>query len=354
MFMSSVALAVGAIPEGLPAAVTIVLAIGVARLAKRKAIIRKLPAVETLGSTTVICSDKTGTLTKNQMTVQEIFAVTGAGYEAKGEIHLAGAAVKISDHPALNECLRAGVLCNDSQLVRPDGQLKVQGDPTEAALIVAAEKAGLKREETQLAAPRLDMIPFESKNMFRATLNEVSGARIIYKVGALERLLESCTDALDKNNAVIPLDHAAVLHATEAMTTRGLRVLGLARRQVDSQLAKLEPANAAAGFTFLGLQGMMDPPRPEAIVSIRQCQRAGIAVKMITGDYLITARAIAREIGLGGHHQKRELLTLTGRELEKISDAELPAIAERTDVFARVKTAPRQSVASARPYPIYL
>jgi len=348
MFMSAVALAVGAIPEGLPAAVTIVLAIGVARLAKRKAIIRKLPAVETLGSTTVICSDKTGTLTKNQMTVQEIFAggenfvVTGAGYEAKGELQLGGTTVKAAEHPALNECLRAGVLCNDSQLGQQDGQLKVQGDPTEAALLVAAEKAGLPRAEIQLAAPRLDMIPFESENMFRATLNEVSGARIIYKVGAVERLLESCTDALGENNALIPLDRPGVLHATEAMAGRGLRVLGLARRQVEGQSAKLEPASVAAGFTFLGLQGMMDPPRAEAIVSIRRCQRAGIAVKMITGDHLVTARAIAGQIGLGGDRQTGALPALTGRELEKISDGDLPEAAGRTDVFARV--APEQKL----------
>lgn len=352
MFMAAVALAVGAIPEGLPAAVTIVLAIGVSRLAKRKAIIRKLPAVETLGSTTVICSDKTGTLTKNQMTVQEIFAggktyaVTGAGYEPKGELQLDGAVVKVPEHPALDECLRAGVLCNESQIVRKDGQLKVQGDPTEAALVVAAEKGGLPRATTQQAAPRLDTIPFESEHMFRATLHETPKGRVIYKVGAVERLLPRCTDALNERGEPIPLDQDTVHQAVEQMAGRGLRVLALARRPVDATHAKLDQSHVAEGFTFLGLQGMMDPPRPEVIVSVQQCQRAGIAVKMITGDHLITARAIAGQIGLKGQEQNGQLVALSGRELEKVSDEQLLDVAERTAVFARV--APEQKLRLVR------
>ena len=348
MFMAAVALAVGAIPEGLPAAVTIVLAIGVSRMAKRHAIIRKLPAVETLGSTTVICSDKTGTLTENQMTVQEIhaggklYAVTGAGYEPKGDLRLDGAVVNVPEHPALAECLRAGVLCNDSQLVREDGRLKVQGDPTEAALLVAAEKGGLMHADTHRAAPRVDMIPFESEHMFRATLHEAHPGRVIYKVGALERLLECCTDALGERNALVALDKNAVHRAAETMAARGLRVLALARRHVDAHHAKLEHAHVAAGLTFLGLQGMMDPPRPEAIASVRECQRAGIAVKMITGDHLITACAIAGQIGLKGREEHGKLVALSGRELEKIIDEELPEVAERTAVFARV--APEQKL----------
>ncbi|NOS72603.1 MAG: HAD-IC family P-type ATPase [Verrucomicrobia bacterium] len=352
MFMAAVALAVGAIPEGLPAAVTIVLAIGVSRLAKRKAIIRKLPAVETLGSTTVICTDKTGTLTKNQMTVQEIFAggklytVTGAGYEPKGELQLDGAVVKVPEHPALAECLHAGVLCNESQIVRKDGQLKVQGDPTEAALIVAAEKGGLPHAETHQASPRLDTIPFESEHMFRATLHETPQGRVIYKVGAVERLLPRCTDALNDRGELIPLDQEAVHRAVEQMAGRGLRVLALARRHVDATHAKLDPSHVAEGFTILGLQGMMDPPRPEAIVSVQQCQRAGIAVKMITGDHLITARAIAGQIGLKGQEESGQLVALSGRELEKVSDEQLLDVAERTAVFARV--APEQKLRLVR------
>ena len=352
MFMAAVALAIGAIPEGLPAAVTIVLAIGVSRMAKRQAIIRKLPAVETLGSTTVICSDKTGTLTENQMTVKEVYAggklyeVTGGGYEATGELRFAGAVVVVAEHPALAECLRAGVLCNESQLVREDGRLKVQGDPTEAALLVAAEKGGLRHDDAQRESPALDTIPFESEHMFRATLHDAQPGRVIYKVGALECLLERCTDAFGESNGPVALDRNAVHQAAETMAARGLRVLALARRPVAANHAKLEHAHVAAGLTFLGLQGMIDPPRPEAIASVRECQRAGIAVKMITGDHLVTARAIADQIGLKGREEHGKLVALSGRELEKISDEELPEIAERTAVFARV--APEQKLRLVR------
>jgi Ca2+-transporting ATPase len=342
MFMAAVALAVGAIPEGLPAAVTIVLAIGVSRMAKRHAIIRKLPAVETLGSTTVICSDKTGTLTENQMTVREIFAggrlyaVTGAGYEPKGDLRINGAAVNVPEHPDLVECLRAGVLCNDSQLVREDGLLKVQGDPTEAALLVVGGKGGLRHTATHRESPRVDVIPFESEHMFRATLHEAHPGRVIYVVGALERLLERCADALGELNARVVIDKDAVHRAAETMASHGLRVLALARRDVDAHHTRLEHADVSEGLTFLGLQGMMDPPRPEAIASVRECQRAGIAVKMITGDHLATACAIAGQIGLKGHEEHGKLVALSGRELEKVSDEELPEVAERTAVFARV------------------
>lgn len=353
-FMAAVALAVGAIPEGLPAAVTIVLAIGVARMAKRRAIIRKLPAVETLGSTTVICSDKTGTLTENQMTVREIFAggklyeVTGVGYEPTGEIRLDGSTVNMSAQPALAECLRAGVLNNDSQLVRgEDGRLKVQGDPTEAALLVAGDKGGLARADTHRESPRVDVIPFESEHMFRATLHDTrAGGRVIYKVGAVERLLECCADALDEHDKVVPLDKEAVRQAVEAMAARGLRVLAFARRHVDASHAKLEHGHVAAGLTFLGLQGMIDPPRPEAIDAVRKCQEAGIVVKMITGDHLITARAIAEQIGVRGNVEHGKLIALSGRALENISDQELPEVAERTAVFARV--APYQKLRLVR------
>ena len=348
MFMAAVALAVGAIPEGLPAAVTIVLAIGVSRMAKRQAIIRKLPAVETLGSTTVICSDKTGTLTENQMTVREIFAggrlyeLTGTGYESEGALHLDGKVVKLTDHPALAECLHAGVLCNESHLVREDGRLKVQGDPTEAAMLVAAGKVGLIEPDTHRAAPHVDMIPFESEHMFRATLHEAEEGRVIYKVGALEQMLERCIDALGDSDTPVALDPAAIRGTAEAMASRGLRVLGLARRCMDADHAKLEHSNIAEGLTFLGVQGMIDPPREAAIAAVRNFKTAGIAVKMITGDHLITARAIAMQIGLSHAGQSGELAAISGSELEKISDAELPDVAERTTVFARV--APEQKL----------
>ncbi len=342
MFMAAVALAVSAIPEGLPAAVTIVLAIGVSRMAKRQAIIRKMPAVETLGCATIICSDKTGTLTENQMTVQEVLAggrlytITGSGYEPQGKLLLDGNAVKLENHAALAECLRAGLLCNDSQLVIKDGRHAVQGDPTEGALIVAAEKAGLKHTATHRESPRVDMIPFESEHMFRATLNEDKDERVIYQVGALERLLDRCTDMLGPDGSTTVLDQAATLSSADTMASHGLRVLAMVRRQVKKSHDKLEQSHVAQDLTFLGLQGMIDPPRAAAVASIALFDKAGIAVKMITGDNLITARAIAKQIGLKGDE------ALSGSDLENISDTNLPDVAERTTIFARV--APEQKL----------
>ncbi|MBN2200667.1 cation-transporting P-type ATPase [bacterium] len=348
MFMAAVALAVGAIPEGLPAAVTIVLAIGVSRMARRHAIIRKLPAVETLGSTTVICSDKTGTLTENQMTVRDVFAggrffsVTGVGYEAAGVLQTDGADADPAEHPALVECLRAGVLCNDSHLVQKDGRTQAQGDPTEAAMLVAGEKAGLSRTALHREFPRVDVIPFESEQMFRATLNEARPKRVIIVVGALERVLERCDDALGGDGGRSALDRDAIHRAAEEMASHGLRVLALARRETDAAHTRLVPEDVSRGLTFLGLEGMIDPPRPEAVASVRECQRAGIAVKMITGDHLATARAIAGQIGLQGPGERRALAALSGRELENVPDRDLPETAERTSVFARV--APEQKL----------
>jgi Ca2+-transporting ATPase len=354
MFMASVALAVGAVPEGLPAAVTIVLAIGVTRMAKHRAIIRKLPAVETLGSTTVICSDKTGTLTENQMTVQEIFAggksyaVTGTGYESTGEIQIDGRVASLEENPALAECLRAGLLCNEAAFLREEGILKVRGDPTEAAMLVSANKGGLIHADTHREAPRVDAIPFESGHMFRATLHddESRSGRVIYKVGAAERLLDRCTDALDSQGQRVPLDKQALLEVIEAMADRGLRVLALARREVDAGHSNLAHHHVMEGLTFLGMQGMLDPPRPEATKSVRKCLEAGIAVKMITGDHLVTAQAIARKMGLNGHGKDAALAALSGRDLEEIPDHELPEVAERTAVFARV--APEQKLRLVR------
>lgn len=347
MFMASVALAVGAIPEGLPAAVTIVLAIGVNRMAKRRAIIRKLPAVETLGSTTVICSDKTGTLTQNQMTVQEIraggltYEVTGGGYETEGEIRHEGKKLEPGEHPALIECLRAGVLCNDSQLVIDEGRQTVQGDPTEAAMLVAGAKAGLVHSETKDAAPLIDTIPFESDHMFRATLHGGGDRRVIYKVGAVERLLDRCVDALGDDGKTVPLDKDKVRADVDALASQGLRVLSFARRHTHEDQDSLDHGHVMEGLTFLGIQGMIDPPREEAIASVADCRRAGIMVKMITGDHALTAKVIAAKVGLAD-----EVDAITGLELEKISDEDLPEIAEATEVFARV--APEQKLRLVR------
>ncbi len=352
MFMAAVALAVGAIPEGLPAAVTIVLAIGVSRMAKRQAIIRRLPAVETLGSTTVICSDKTGTLTENQMTVREVHAdgcaylVTGTGYDPTGDLRLADVVVKVPEHAALAECLRAGVVCNEAELRHEDGKLVVHGDPTEAALLVCAQKGGLIPADVRRDTTVLDSIPFASEHMFRATMHATPAGKVIYKVGALERLLETCVDARGPSDAPTALDREGILRAAEGIAGRGMRVLALARRLVSAQHGKLSPEDAAGGFTFLGLQGMMDPPRPAAIAAVRKCQNAGISVKMITGDHLVTARVIAAQIGLHGREENGVLVAISGRELEQVSDQDLPELADRTAVFARV--APEQKLRLVR------
>lgn len=350
MFMAAVALAVGAIPEGLPAAVTIALAIGVSRMARRRAIIRKLPAVETLGSTTIICSDKTGTLTENQMTVQAIYAggaryeVTGTGYEPRGEIRQDGQPVELAMHPALAETLRAGLLCNDAQLLRENDRWSIQGDPTEAALLVAAEKAGLAHATTSQLHPRLDAIPFESEHQYMATLHsgEANG-HIIYKKGAVERLLDRCTTALDAHGQTIPLDRERIRATADEMARQGLRVLAFVSGPGPTGDERLEHRHVAHGLTFLGLQGMIDPPRAEAIEAVRKCRAAGIRVKMITGDHLLTATAIARAIGLEGD---AEPVAVSGRNLADLSENELTAVAEKAAVFARV--APEQKLRLVR------
>lgn len=349
MFMAAVALAVSAIPEGLPAAVTITLAIGVARMAQRHAIIRKMPAVETLGSTTVICSDKTGTLTENQMTVSRIWAggqiweVTGGGYEAKGQIQRDGQKADIGADQALRETLLAGLLCNDTQLVRKDDRLQVEGDPTEAALIVAGQKAGLDLHEVNQQRPRVDVIPFESEHMFMATLHRDGDGRVIYKKGSVERLLDSCRQVLDAGGNEVPIDAAAVHRAVDSMASEGLRVLAFACRRLPVGHARLAPEDVAGGLTLLGLQGMIDPPRAEAIRAVARCQSAGIEVKMITGDHKGTAVAIARQLGLrAGKGGGAEPAAVTGKELEQISDGAMPDVAERAAVFARV--APEQKL----------
>lgn len=349
MFMIAVALAVGAIPEGLPAAVTITLAIGVARMARRNAIIRKMPAVETLGSTTVICSDKTGTLTENQMTVSRIFAsgkvfeVTGAGYEPHGEIQVDGTKIDVTRNIALRETLLAGLLCNDSQLTRKDGRIHVEGDPTEAALIVAAQKAQIERHDAEQSLPRVDVIPFESEHMYMATLHRAGSENVIYVKGSVEKLLERCTQMIDAEGNLTAIDSRAILLAVDELAHQGLRVLAFASRRVPANHTKLSHDDLNGGLTLLGLQGMIDPPRAEAIRAVAQCHNAGIQVKMITGDHKGTAVAIAKQLGLhGGSGAEQELVAVTGRELEEVPDDRLPEVAERSAVFARV--APEQKL----------
>jgi cation-transporting ATPase F len=346
VFMAAVALAVAAIPEGLPAAVTITLAIGVGRMAQRHAIIRKLPAVETLGSTTVICSDKTGTLTKNEMTVQALLAggmafdVEGTGYAPSGAIRQDGQAVDPAHHPALRECLLAGGLCNDAQLVQRDGRWAIIGDPTEGALLVAARKGGIPPDRLAGECLRLDAIPFESERQFMATLHRVESGREseIYLKGAVEKTVRLCDRMLAADGTEQALDAQAVLEQVEALAGRGLRVLAFARKSVRAGAETLTDGDVEGGLTFLGLQAMMDPPRPEAVAAVHACQSAGIAVKMITGDHALTARAIAQQIGLDGlkHQENGELIAMTGQELAAIAQEQLAEVADRTAVFARV------------------
>ena len=344
MFMAAVALSVGAIPEGLPAAVTIMLAIGVSRMAGRRAIIRKLPAVETLGSTTIICSDKTGTLTVNQMTVREIYAAgqrfeaTGSGYDPDGEIKAKADGGSLADAAAARQCLQAGLLCNDSTLVQKDGGWNVNGDPTEGALIASARKSGLDKKQLDQQFPRLDSIPFESQHQYMATLHDrgTGSARLVYLKGSVEVALAKCTSALDADGQSVPIDADAVQTHVEAMASQGLRVLAFASSDMPAEANSITHEDIA-DLTFLGLQGMIDPPRPEAIQAVRACQSAGIRVKMITGDHPVTALAIAKKLGLNGTTTDVEesALVMTGHELAQKSDRELIEIAERVAVFAR-------------------
>ncbi|QDU09886.1 putative cation-transporting ATPase F [Gimesia aquarii] len=348
MFMAAVALAVGAIPEGLPAAVTITLAIGVARMARRRAIIRRLPAVETLGSTTIICSDKTGTLTENQMTVRAIWAggeqykVTGVGYAASGTIHVSGNESNHDLNVAARECLLAGLLCNDSRLVKKEARWEVQGDPTEGALLTSAAKAGLDNDELITGIPRIDVIPFESEYQYMATLHEMgteSPGRIYVK-GAMEVILSKCTSALNASGECVPLPLEKIKHEFDQLATQGLRVLAFARGEIERgtpDTNRLSHANVS-NLTFLGLQGMIDPPRAEAIAAVKACQTAGVRVKMITGDHALTAAAIAQQVGLDGMATQSDTppKVVSGKELTKISDRDLINVAETSAVFARV------------------
>ncbi|HSB22082.1 MAG TPA: HAD-IC family P-type ATPase [Burkholderiaceae bacterium] len=323
----AIALAVGAIPEGLPAIVTIALAIGVQRMVRRRAVIRKLPAVETLGSTTVICSDKTGTLTRNEMTVTGLwtpgggrYAVTGAGYEPKGQL-LKGEEVCARPPGDVIALLRCGALCSDATTQRREERWSVTGDPTEAALVVAGEKLGLDVEAERRSSQRLDAIPFESEHQYMATLNATSHAPTIHVKGAPEVVLARC----------VGVDARQVMAEVEHMAAQGMRVLAFATRPAPGS-ARLEPQDVAGGCVLLGLQGMIDPPRTEAVEAIRLCHLAGIDVKMITGDHKLTALAIGRQIAIADASSS----PLTGADLARMDDLALREAVKTTNVFARV------------------
>ena len=328
----AIALAVGAIPEGLPAIVTISLAIGVQRMARRHAIIRKLPAVETLGSTTVICSDKTGTLTRNEQTVVEVWTpaggpcqVEGVGYAPEGGFRRGQGDLGAAPSD-VQQLLLDAALCSDATLHQRGRQWTIAGDPTEGALVVAAEKAGVAVEEARGRHGRLDTLPFESENQFMATLHETPGGnrRVIVK-GAPEVVLNRCHDGPDG------VDHAAFHAEVDRMASDGMRVLALAERSWDESGQELSIDHLAGGLRFLGLVGMIDPPRPEAVAAVRACQDAGIRVKMITGDHRATAQAIGRQLGL-----TTEGDAVAGASLDALSPTRLQEVAESTAVFARV------------------
>jgi len=273
LFMAAVALSVAMIPEGLPAVLTITLAIGVARMAKRNAIIRHLPAVETLGSTTVICSDKTGTLTRNEMTVQQLwaggekFAVSGIGYAPQGEIRQDGQIVDIHNNIALNELLYAGLLCNDSVLKQDEEGWKVEGDPTEGALLAAVYKSGMDIQQVQEAYPRIDTIPFESQHQYMVTLHGGDGY-VVYIKGSVESLLARCDTIMRADGKSNPLNTDVVNAQVEVLAQQGQRVLAFASLTNWSEKNTIDHDDIAQGLTFLGLQGMIDPPRKEAMLAV--------------------------------------------------------------------------------------
>lgn len=333
-FLVVVGLAVASMPEGLPAVITITLAIGVRRMAARHAVIRRLPAVETLGAVSVVCSDKTGTLTKNEMTVQTLiaaegrFEVTGAGYAPEGELRRDGAAVEPQALPGLAALLEAGALCGDAELVQRDGAWAVLGDPMDGALLTLARKGGLDPDALREARPRLDAIPFDAAHRFMATLHAGSGGPVVYLKGAPEQILSMCSEAQGAAGPE-PLDREARLAEVDALAADGQRVLAFARRPWRAGEA-LSLERVGQGCTFLGFAGFIDPPREEAGEAIAACRSAGIAVKMITGDHPITAAAIARQLGLAENPQ-----VVVGREIEATSDADLPALARRATVVAR-------------------
>ncbi len=336
MFLAAVGLAVAAIPEGLPAVMTIALAVGVERMARRNAIIRRLPAVETLGAVSIICSDKTGTLTRNEMAVMSVaagpalFEVTGAGYAPEGELRLDGAAVAGQHDPLLHALARGACLCNDASLRQVDGQWIVEGDPMEGALIAFARKAGYEPELDADGWRRADVIPFEAERRYMATLHrDADGLILVHVKGAPERLLEMCSRQRTANGDT-PLDPAYWHRRVEEITRRGQRALALAVKPVEPDHRDLSPEDVAHGLTMIGVYGLADPPRAESLQSVALCQSAGIQVKMITGDHAGTAAAIARALGLA-----RTETVLSGPQIDALSDAELRARVLDVDVFAR-------------------
>ncbi len=337
MFMAVVGLSVAAIPEGLPAVLTITLAIGVQAMAKRNAIVRRLPAIETLGSVSVICTDKTGTLTLNEMMVasvvthQDVFTLDGFGYEPKGFLKLENTQVEASEHSILEDIARASILCNDAALKQKDGVWVVEGDPMEGALLSFACKIDLDIRVEQSIWNRTDAIPFDSAHRFMATLNHDHEQHAWISVkGAPERILEMCANQRAGNGEVEPLNHSYWNQKAESIAALGQRVLAFAVKENNPKETVLEHDDIAGSLTLLGMVGMIDPPRPEAITAVQECHQAGIQVKMITGDHTKTAAAIAKQIGL-----LKTDHVITGAMLDSMDEKTLREAVLATDVFAR-------------------
>ncbi len=349
IFMFALASAVSSIPEGLPAVMSITLAVGVSRMARQKAIIRKLPAVDTLGAATIICTDKTGTLTTNQMTVQQMMAdaktihVTGAGFEPRGRFLRDGKPYDPTATPDLRLALHIGALCNDARLIRHQQEegytWEIRGDPTEGALVVAAAKAGHYKESLEARLHRVDELPFSSKTKFMATFHEGREGQIwVFVKGAPEVILDLCPEIVENSvpRTIKESDREHILKENHRMASEALRVLGLAYQIIEpEEVGAFKEAleyGHPADLIFVGLVGMMDPPRPEVPEAVARCKRAGIRVMMATGDHKVTGAAIAREVGIleeGGR-------VMTGAELMHLSDEELDAVIEKVAVFARV------------------
>ena len=350
-FMASVALAVGAIPEGLPAAVTITLAIGVSRMAKKNAIIRKLPAVETLGSVTTICSDKTGTLTQNKMSVTNIscpnkrYEITGDGYEPKGDFLEDGKVVESIDD-SLKEVLQIGYLCNESYIVKKDGYYSVNGDPTEGALIVSALKGGCDEYQLNKQYPRVDILPFESDRQYMATIHKdiQNDEYVLYLKGSIEKTLDICEYEL-KDNKLQSINKEHILKEAHNYASKGLRVLAMVKKVVDLNI--IDDELLKDKFVFVGIQAMMDPPKVEAIEAVKESITAGINIIMITGDHILTAFSIAKMMSIVNKDAIFEDSVITGKELIKLTDEQLIEKVATIKVFARVEPAQKLRIVDA-------
>lgn len=366
MFILGVSLAVAAIPEGLPAVVTLALAIGVRRMIKRNALIRKLYAVETLGSSSVICSDKTGTITHNVMTVRKLwtpnseYSVTGRGWSTIGEFYSSNKMkMNLNDDFSAKLLLNNAMLCNNSSLSTNNGKIEVIGDPTEAALVVLAKKAGMEQENLLETYPSRLQFPFDSERKVMSTIHGIAseeGNRMIFVKGAVDVLLEHCKGYLNGNGEIIPLEDRIkneILQQNHSYAENALRVLGFAYKKTTSEIDIMventeNSAIAESELVFLGIVGMIDPPRKETKDSITLCRRAGIKVKMITGDHLITAIAVAKEIGLlDEDYSPNKKYAMTGAELETVSDEELVKIIQDIVVFARVSPVHKLRIVTA-------